>query len=118
MIQQQQWYMERRILIVDENNHGTVQVSIPESSETDSKIYESADALIYALWVDKPYRCQGVAKKLLETAEREAKRMGCRKVALEWDRRESKEWTLQWYERLGYVEKSFGHHTSLLVKDL
>lgn len=116
MIQQQQWYMERRILIVDENKHGTVQVSIPEYSE--SKIDEYADALIYALWVDKPYRCKGVAKKLLESAEREAKRMGCRKVALEWDRRESKEWTLRWYERLGYVEKSFGNYSSLLVKEL
>ncbi len=118
MIQHQQWYTEKRILIVDENKHGTVQISIPGNVEEDSKIYESADALIYALWVDKPYRRQGVAKKLLESAEREAKRMGCRKVALEWDRRESKEWTLQWYERLGYVEKSFGRYSCLLTKKL
>lgn len=114
----QQWYQEHRILIVYGIHYSSVQVSIPDKNADDNRIEGKADALIYALWVDEPYRKQGVARKLLETAEREAKKMGCKTVCLEWDRRESEEWTLRWYERLGYSEKEFGRYSSLLVKDL
>lgn len=114
----QQWYQEHRILIVDGIHRSSVQVSIPDKNADDNRIEGKADALIYALWVDEPYRKQGVARKLLETAEREAKKMGCKTVCLEWDRRESEEWVLRWYERLGYNEKEFGRHSSLLVKEL
>ena len=114
----QQWYQEHRILIVDGIHRSSVQVSIPDKNADDNRIEGKADALIYALWVDEPYRKQGVARKLLETAEREAKKMGCKTVCLEWDRRESDEWVLRWYERLGYNEKEFGRHSSLLVKEL
>lgn len=103
----QQWYQERRALIIDTENLSMVQVSVPDADSDDNRIDGKADALIYALWVDEPYRKQGVARKLLETAEREAKKMGCKTVCLEWDRRESEEWTLRWYERLGYNEKEF-----------
>lgn len=114
----QQWFQERRILIVYGIHYSSVQVSIPDKNADDNRIEGKADALIYALWVDEPYRKQGVARKLLETAEREAKKMGCKTVCLEWDRRESEEWTLRWYERLGYNEKEFGRFSSLLVKEL
>lgn len=114
----QQWYQEHRILIVDGIHRSSVQVSIPDKNADDNRIEGKANALIYALWVDEPYRKQGVARKLLETAEREAKKMGCKTVCLEWDRRESDEWVLRWYERLGYNEKDFGRHSSLLVKEL
>lgn len=118
IIQHQQWLGGRRILIADEINHGSVQVSIPDDTFLDSKIENKADALIYALWVDVHYRRHGAARILLKKAESEAKRLGCKKVALEWDRRESEEWTLRWYERLGYVEQEFGRYSSLLVKNL
>lgn len=114
----QQWYQEHRILIVDGIHRSSVQVSIPDKNADDNRIEGKADALIYALWVDEPYRKQGVARKLLETAEREAKKMGCKTVCLEWDRRESEVWTLRWYEQLGYNEKEFGRFSSLLVKEL
>ncbi len=114
----QQWYQEHRILIVYGIHYSSVQVSIPDKNADDNRIEGKADALIYALWVDEPYRKQGVARKLLGTAEREAKKMGCKTVCLEWDRRESEEWTLRWYERLGYNEKEFGRVRSLLVKGL
>lgn len=114
----QQWYQEHRILIVYGIHYSSVQVSIPDKNADDNRIEGKADALIYALWVDEPYRKQGVARKLLETAEREAKKMGCKTVCLEWDRRESEEWVLRWYERLGYNEKEFGRDSSLLVKEL
>lgn len=114
----QQWYQEHRILIVNGLRYASVQVSIPDKDAEDNRIKGKADALIYALWVDEPFRGQGVARKLLETAEREAKKMGCKTVCLEWDRRESEEWVLRWYERLGYNEKEFGRFSSLLVKEL
>lgn len=114
----QKWYQEHRILIVYGIHYSSVQVSIPDKNADDNRIEGKADALIYALWVDEPYRKQGVARKLLETAEREAKKMGCKTVCLEWDRRESEEWTLRWYERLGYNEKEIWRYSSLLVKDL
>lgn len=114
----QKWYQEHRILIVYGIHYSSVQVSIPDKNADDNRIEGKADALIYALWVDEPYRKQGVARKLLETAEREAKQMGCKTVCLEWDRRESEEWVLRWYERLGYNEKEFGRFSSLLVKEL
>lgn len=114
----QQWYQEHRILIVDGIHRSSVQVSIPDKNADDNRIEGKADALIYALWVDEPYRKQGVARKLLETAERESKKMGCKTVCLEWDRRESDVWVLRWYELLGYNEKEFGRHSSLLVKEL
>lgn len=114
----QQWYQEHRILIVDGIHCSSVQVSIPDKDADDNRIEGKADALIYALWVDEPYRKQGVARKLLEKAERQAKQMGCKSVCLEWDRREAEEWTLRWYERLGYHEKDLRRYGSLLVKEL
>lgn len=114
----QQWYQERRALIIDTENLSMVQVSLPDADSDDNRIEGKADALIYALWVDEFARRRGVGRKLLEMAEREARRMGCKTICLEWDRRESDEWVLRWYERLGYNEKEFGRHSSLLVKEL
>lgn len=105
-----------RILVVDKLGHGSVQVCIPDADVEDNRFRGKADALVYALWVDEPFRGRGVARRLLEAAEREAKAHGCKSVCLEWDRREAEEWTLRWYERLGYEEKEFGRDSSLLVK--
>ena len=67
MIQHQKWKDEERILIVDEQNCGSVQVSIPCYSSI--KISGKADALIYALFVDEGYRRNNVGKQLLKLAE-------------------------------------------------
>ena len=118
MIQHQQWHDAQRVIVVDERNRGTVQMCIPAPNYEESRIEGKADALIYALWVDEPYRGQGGATYILETIENEARRMGLKSVCLEWDNRDTPEWVLRWYERLGYVEKEFGRHISLLVKQL
>lgn len=81
----QQWYKERRALITDLPHRASVQVSVPDADNDDNRIEGEADALIYSLWVDEFYRRLGVGRKLLETAEREAKQMGCKTVCLEWD---------------------------------
>ena len=116
MIQLHHWLSCDRLLITDETRRASVQVDI--FKRDDFRRNYRADALLYALWVDEPHRRQGAARLLIEAAEREAASHGCRSLALEWDRREAAVWTLEWYERLGYEEKAFGNHNSLLVKQL
>lgn len=116
MIQLQHWLSCDRLLITDETRRASVQVDI--FKRDDFRRNYRADALLYSLWVDEPHRRQGAARLLIEAAEREAASHGCRSLALEWDRREAAVWTLEWYERLGYEEKAFGNHNSLLVKQL
>ena len=116
MIQLQHWLSCDRVLITDETRRASVQVDI--FKRDDFRRNYRADALLYALWVDEPHRRQGAARLLIEAAEREAASHGCRSLALEWDRREAAEWTLSWYQRLGYEEEAFGNHNSLLVKQL
>ena len=116
MIQLQRWMDSRRILVVDELGHGSVQVCIPDADVEDNRFRGKADALVYALWVDEPFRGRGVARRLLEAAEREARQQGCRSLAIEWDIRESPEWVERWYARLGYDEREFGRECSMMVK--
>lgn len=98
MIQTQHWLFGERILIVDEQHRGSVILEIPN----DKKNICHLDGWIYSLWVDKPFRCKGIAKSLLATAELVAKEKGCEDVGLEWDGREAEPWTYDWYLRAGY----------------
>lgn len=114
----QQWYKERRALIIDTENLSMVQVSVPDADSDDNRIEGKADALIYSLWVDEFARRRGVGRKLLEMAEREARRMGCKTVCLEWDWRETPEWVRRWYNRMGYSEQREPNNVWLLTKKL
>lgn len=113
MIQYQKWKDEIRILITDEQNYGSVQVSIPCY---DSRISGKADALIYALYVDTACRKQGVATKLLQLAEQQAKLDGVKIIGIEFDKEESDRFVLDWYFRSGY--KPFSKRSKLLIKKL
>ena len=113
MIQKQTWNDEIRILITDEENHGSVQISIPLYV---SDIFGKADALIYALWVDVVYRRNGVAQHLLQIAEQQAKLNGVNTIGLEFNKDESDRFILYWYLRSGY--KPFDGESSLLIKEL
>ena len=113
MIQKQTWNDEIRILITDEENHGSVQISIPLYV---SDIFGKADALIYALWVDVVHRRQGVAQHLLQIAEQQAKLNGVNTIGLEFNKDESDRFVLDWYLRSGY--KQFDGKSSLLIKEL
>lgn len=115
MIQHQHWSESIRILITDEQNHGSVQVFIPNKAEG-KPAGELADAAVHNLWVEKSHRRHGVAKRLLETAEKEAKFYGIKSIAIAWDKADSPFWVLRWYERLGYEEVEFSYQSSLLVK--
>lgn len=113
MIQKQTWKDEIRILITDEQNYGSVQVSIPCY---DSDILNKADALIYALFVDDTHRRCGTAKHLLQLAEQQAKLNGVKVIGIEFDKEESESFVLDWYLRSGY--KPFGKESNLLIKEL
>ena len=91
MIQYQKWKDEIRILITDEQNYGSVQVSIPCYN---SKISGKADALIYALYVDSGYRRKGIATKLLQLAEHQIKLNGLQIAGIEFDKEESDRFVL------------------------
>lgn len=116
MIQKQYWKDEIRILITDEQNHGSIQISIPYY---DSNILGKADALIYALFVDEGYRKNNVAKRLLKLAEQQAKLNGINIIGIEFNKKESESFVLDWYLREGY--KSFiinDNENILLIKRL
>lgn len=117
MMQYQDWKYSTRILIIDEKNHGSIQVSILYRDE-DKPLDGNADALIYSLWVDKPYRGHGVAKHLMEVAENELKKCMIENVAISWDGNDSPQWVRSWYKRLGYKEKVFGDNCSTFAKQL
>ena len=117
MIQYQDWKYSTRILIIDEKNHGSIQVFIPYCDE-DKPLDGNADALIYSLWVDKPYRGHGVAKHLMEVAEKELKKCMIKNIAVSWDGNDSPQWVRSWYKRLGYKEKVFGDNCSTFAKQL
>ena len=118
MIQIQDWKCDKKIVVVDEVNHGTVQVEVPKPGPYKDEYYQHADCAIYNLFVDEKYRKQGVARLLMETAEKEAKKLGCKSVQLEYDN-ESESFVLLWYQRIGYAVAAFGigGHV-LLVKKL
>ena len=113
MIQKQVWKDEVRVLITDEENLGSVQISIPLYH---SDIFGKADALIYSLYVNTVYRQQGVATRLLQLAEQQAKLNGVQVIAIEFDKEESKSFVLDWYLREGY--EPFSEKSNLLIKKL
>lgn len=118
MIQKQHWKDEIRILITDEQNHGSIQISIPYY---DSNILGKADALIYALFVDKEYRKNHVAKRLLKLAEQQAKLInGINIIGIEVDKEDSESFVLDWYLREGYKPCSSinDNENILLIKRL
>lgn len=113
MIQKQTWKDEVRILITDEENLGSVQISIPLYV---SDIIGKADALIYALFVDNNHRRNGVAQHLLQLAEQQAKLSGVKTIGLEFNKEESETFVLKWYLKNGY--KPFSKKSNLLIKEL
>ena len=113
MIQKQTWKDDIRILITDEENLGSVQISIPLYT---SDIFGKADALIYALFVDNNHRKCGVAKHLLQLAEQQAKLNGVKIIGLEFNKDESEKFVLNWYLNNGY--KPFSKGSNLLIKTL
>ena len=102
------------ILTLDNGERVRAEVLLPG---TDKPVWH-ADALIYSLWVDEAHRGHEVAKHLMEAVERELKRCGIATVAISWDGRDSPQWVLHWYKKLGFEEKAFGYQCCTLLKRL
>lgn len=115
MIQIQDWESSQKIVVVDENHHGTVQVEVPKPGPYKDEYYQHADCAIYNLWVDEKYRKQGTARLLMETAEKEAKKLCCEWVQLEWNDKDTELFVLAWYKRLGYHVKALSEDDRLLL---
>ena len=113
-IQHQHWEGTcDRLLIVDTENRGSVQVDVLPPFRR-----QKADALLWALWVDEGYRKQGEATALMAMAEAAVIAKGCTSIALEWSLKEAPYWVCDWYMRLGYEEREFGRDCALMIKKL
>jgi GNAT superfamily N-acetyltransferase len=62
------------------------------------------------------HRRNGVAKRLLQLAEQQAKLNGVKTIGLEYFKDESDRFVLDWYLRSGY--KPFDEKSNLLIKKL
>lgn len=114
MIQEQKWHDETRLVITDESERGSVQVSIPTSGITRGQI--CAEAYIFCLWVDIPFRGKGVGTHLIDLAIKEIKKRNLRSVSLEYDSRDSQSRVLKWYKKLGLTEARTEGTKTLLTK--
>lgn len=115
-IQTQHWDKFDRILIVDTEHRGSVQVDILFNKEGKERL--CADAFLYALWVDEDYRKQGEATALMAMAEAAAIARDCKAISLKWSSAEAPSWVYGWYERLGYEDTAFDYEDVLMVKKL
>ena len=115
MVQIQDWELSKKIVVVDEIHHGTVQVEVPKPGPYKDEYYQYADCAIFCLWVDEKFRKQGTARILMETSEVEAKQLGCRSVQLECDHKASKPFVLAWYKHIGYRVMARSENSRLLT---
>lgn len=110
-ILEQSWHSCRRWIIATEG--ASVQLEIYPKPYS-----EGVKAYIWAFFVEPEFRGKGIGTQLLKAAEDIAAKEGEPAVWLEWDRRDTPQWTLEWYLRNGYTEVSFGNDKVLLKKKL
>lgn len=97
------WYgVQRGVLVAMDDERvpiGIVFIDVPTLRYTRNR-YKKGQALIWNLWAYK--RGSSVGTKLLEAAEGYARDLECKTAYLEWDRRDTPQWVLDWYIRKGY----------------
>lgn len=111
-IYEQKWSKTHRWIISTEG--ASIQLEIyphPQGSD-------GVKCYIWALWVDPEYRKKGIATQLLRKAEEIATEQGEPLVWLDWDKKDSGQFVLDWYARNGYSEVAFGKDIALLRKTL
>jgi ribosomal protein S18 acetylase RimI-like enzyme len=110
-VQEQKWHNTTRVLLFD--GVASVQMELYDEEQK-----WGGTAFIYALWVNKDFRRQGRAKKLLDIAESIIKQRGHKSAILEWDKRDTPYEVLDYYVSRGYNEFEFGKFSSVLKKEL
>lgn len=98
--QKQRWNDFTRYILMTDDCCGTVQVDIPTARDK----HDTAN--IYALWVNRNSRRQGIATKLLATAEQVARNANCIYTTLYWSKKDTPIEILEWYKRKGYEKTS------------
>lgn len=96
-IHKQEWHDFTRLAAWTE--FGSIQAEL-----YDKKQDFGGTAFIYALWVQKESRRQGLAKKLLHRIEEEIKKLGHDSVFLEWKEKDTPPGVLYWYRNEGYED--------------
>ncbi len=111
IIQRQVWYDYTKYLIV--NEYCAVQLELCNKEQ-----WYGGSAFIYGLYVCPLYRGKKHAEILLDQAEFCAKRDGYKAVFLEWEKKTTPEWVLEWYLRLGYEKVKSTTGGCILKKEL
>ncbi len=93
----QRWHFGTRYLLY------TKGASVQLETFKTPQVYIDGTALIWALWVDEPYRRRGIAARLLDRAEELARSEGHEAVYLDWDGRDTPVAILEYYKRRGYT---------------
>jgi len=104
-----QWSDRKIFIIHDFMCRGMVQIEF-----ADGRDY----GFIYNLYVHPDFRQKGLATALLKQAELRIKQNGRNIAALEWEKKESEYFVIDWYTRNGYEEKEFDNRGALLKKKL
>ena len=111
-IHRQEWHTLTRYILSCEE--GTITLELYKKPQGEKKI----QAYICNLWVKEQYRHRAIASMLLLEVEKIAREDGHKEVWLEWDRRDTERFVLDWYMRNGYDDKAFGNNQVLLKKEL
>lgn len=73
-------------------------------------------ACICSLWIDENQRGRGIAKRLLDTAERIATELGHKDIVLNYKSKDTSSKIFDWYRRCGY-EVEYAQLKKLLEKN-
>ena len=112
-----EWKDKDNVIISVRKNDGDTseQVGVVELAVYKHGEHEG-EALVWNLYVDEDHRRKGLARQLMNEAHKTAKHLGAKVTALEWSLKESPYWVIEWYTRLGYDEKEFGHGNALMKR--
>ena len=91
---------------------GVVELAVYKHGE------HEGEALVWNLYVDEEHRRKGLARTLMDEANKTAKHLGAKVTALEWSLEESPYWVIEWYFRLGYDENEIGNGYALMKRPL
>lgn len=90
----QEWNGYDRILIIDEENNASVQLTIYKD--------EKMTAFLHSLYVPKDKRKKGHGTRLMKQAENMTLSNGQKCIILQVEKQDSKETLQHFYEHLGY----------------
>ena len=90
----QKWNCYDRILIIDEENNASVQLTIYKD--------EKMTAFLHSLYVPKDKRKKGHGTRLMKQAENMTLSNGRKCIILQVEKQDNKETIQHFYEQLGY----------------